>query len=59
MVQATLASMRHYYPHVPICLTVDGEFDVSDLEKEYDLIVLRVSELPRRMRISCQWERPG
>ena len=46
MVQATLASMRHYCPKVPVCLIVDGGFDVSDLEKEYDLIVLRVSELP-------------
>ena len=46
MVQATLASMRHYCPDVPICLTVDGDFDVSDLEKEYELIVLRVPELP-------------
>jgi hypothetical protein len=45
MVQATLASMRYYCPDVPICLTVDGDFDVLDLEKEYDLIVLRVSEL--------------
>ena len=45
MVQATLASMRHYCPDVPICLTVDGDFDVSDLEKEYDLLVLRVAEL--------------
>jgi hypothetical protein len=51
MVQATLASMRHYCPNEPICLVVDGNFDVSDLEKEYDLIVLRVSELPlERMR---------
>ena len=39
--------MRHYCPDVPICLTVDGDLDVSDLEKEYDLIVLRVAELPR------------
>ena len=46
LVQATLASMRHYCPDVPICLIVDGDLDVSDLEKEYDLIVLRVSELP-------------
>ena len=46
MVQATLASMRHYCPEVPICLVVDGNFDVSDLAKEYDLIVLRVCELP-------------
>jgi hypothetical protein len=39
MVQAALASMRHYCPEVPICLVVD------DLEGEYDLIALRVSEL--------------
>ena len=45
MVQATLASMRHYCPTIPICLVVDGIFDVADLQKEYDLIVLRVSEL--------------
>src|SRR5947199_7839415 len=45
LVPATLASMRHYCPDVPICLTVDGDFDVWDLEKEYDLIVLRVAEL--------------
>jgi hypothetical protein len=46
MVQATLASMRHYCPNVPICLTVDGDFDVSDLERAYDPIVLRVGDLP-------------
>jgi hypothetical protein len=28
MVQATLASMRHYSPDVPVCLVVDGDFDV-------------------------------
>jgi hypothetical protein len=46
MVQATLASMRHYCPDVPICLVVDGDFDVSDLEKDYQMIVLRVGDLP-------------
>ena len=46
MVQATLASMRHYCPDVPICLTVDGDVDVSDLGRQYDLIVLRSAELP-------------
>jgi hypothetical protein len=46
MVQATLASMRHYCPNVPICVTVDGEVDVSDLEKDYHPIVLRVADLP-------------
>ena len=69
LVQATLASMRHYCPDVPICLTVDGDFDVSDLEKEYDLIVLRVSELPSeqmrkvicgnyRAKLAAMWEGP-
>jgi hypothetical protein len=46
MVQATLTSMRHYCPEVPICLVVDGDFDVSDLKLEYELTLLRVSELP-------------
>src|SRR5215471_1346081 len=69
MVQATLSSMRHYCPNVPICLTVDGDFDVSDLEKQYDLIVLRASELPSeqmrkricenyRAKLAALWEGP-
>ena len=69
LVQATLASIRHYCPDVPICLTVDGDFDVSDLEKEYDLIVLRVSELPSKemrelmlgnyhAKLAALWEGP-
>jgi len=69
MVQATLASMRHYCPTVPICLVVDGAFDVSNLEKEYDLIVLRVPDLPSaemrkliggnyRAKLAAMWEGP-
>jgi hypothetical protein len=69
LVQATLASIRHYCPDVPICLTVDGDLDVSDLEREYDLIVLRVSELPSnemrklisgnaRAKHAAMWEGP-
>jgi len=69
MVQATLASMRHYCPEVPICLTVDGHFDVSDLEKEYNLIVLRIPDLPsaemRKLmsgnfhaKLAAMWEGP-
>ena len=46
MVHATLASMRHYCPDVPICLIVDGDFDVSDLARKYELIVLQISKLP-------------
>jgi hypothetical protein len=69
LVQATLASMKHYCPNVPICLVVDGDFDVSDLVKQYQLIVLRVSELPcetmlnltrhdYRAKLAALWEGP-
>ena len=69
LVQATLASMRHYCPQVPICLVVDGDVDVSDLEQQYDLIVLRVLELPSkemqkllrgsgRAKLAAMWEGP-
>lgn len=69
MVQATLASMRHYCPQVPVCLVVDGDIDVSDLEQQYDLIVLRVLELPSkemqklmrgngRAKLAAMWEGP-
>jgi hypothetical protein len=69
MVQATLASMKHFCPEIPICLVVDGSFDVSDLESEYSLIVLRVSELPLdqmrnllrgsgRAKLAAMWEGP-
>src|SRR6476620_10542886 len=69
MVQATLASIKHFCPEIPICLVVDGDFDVSDLQKEYDLIVLRVSQLPTeqmrqlmtgnsRAKHAAMWEGP-
>src|SRR6516225_472462 len=69
MVQATLASMRNYCPDVPVCLVVDGDFDVSDLEKEYRLIVLRIADLPLkemrgliaksyRAKLAAMWEGP-
>ena len=69
MVQATLASMKHFCPSVPICLVVDGDFDLSDLEREYDLIVLRASEVAStemrqlicgnfRAKLAALWEGP-
>jgi hypothetical protein len=69
MVGATLASMRHYCPDVPICLIADGDVDVSDLQQEYDLIVLRINELPSekmremiagsyRVKLAAMWEGP-
>src|SRR5437867_11334703 len=69
MVQASLASMRCYCPAVPICLVVDGAFDVSDLVKEYDVIPLRVADLSSpdmrthiggdyRAKLAATWEGP-
>jgi hypothetical protein len=69
MVGATLASIRHYCPGVPICLIVDGDVDVTDLQQEYDLIVLRIDQLPSekmrkmiggsyRVKLAAMWEGP-
>jgi hypothetical protein len=69
MVQATLASMRYYCPAVPICLVVDGPFDVSDLVNEYGVIPLRVVDLSSpdmrkliggdgRAKLAAMWEGP-
>jgi len=69
MVRATLASIRHFCPGVPMCLVVDGDFDVSDLVREYGVIVLRVSDLPSaemrqliggnyRAKLAAMWEGP-
>lgn len=38
--KGTVASARHYMPDVPICLLVDGDFDVSPLQKAYGIDVL-------------------
>lgn len=69
LVQATLASIKYFCPEIPICLVVDGTFDVSELISQYDLIVLRVSDLPSeqmrnlvsgnyRAKLSAMWEGP-
>jgi hypothetical protein len=69
LVPAALASIRHYCPDVPICLTIDGDFDISDLQKQYGLLVLRVSELQsdemRKLmcgnyhaKLAAMWEGP-
>jgi len=69
MVQATLASMRYYCPEVPICLVVDGAFDVLDLVKEYGITPLRVADVSSpeirklvtgnyRAKLAAMWEGP-
>ena len=69
MVGATLASMRHFCPDVPICLIADGDVDVSDLQSTYDIMVMRINELPSeemrdmigasyRVKLAAMWEGP-
>lgn len=68
-VKATLASMKHYCPDVPICLIVDGTFDVTDLVEQYGVTVLRIPDLPSkkmrnliagsyRVKLAAMWEGP-
>lgn len=69
MVHATLASIRHYCPDVPICLIQDGDFDISDLRDLYSLIILRPQDLVDpgmraltsgnyRAKLAAMWEGP-
>lgn len=69
MVQATLASMRHFCPDVPICLLADGCVEVDDLQRQYSLIVLRPRNFPHkamsklvsgnyRIKLAAMWEGP-
>ena len=69
MVQATLASMRHYCPDIPICLVQDGDFDISDLRDLYNPIILRPQHLADpgmraltsgnyRAKLAAMWEGP-
>ncbi len=69
MVHATLASARHFWPDVPICLVQDGDFDISDLRALYSLIILRPQDLPDRemsslisgnfrAKLAALWEGP-
>lgn len=54
-VGATLASIRHFLPEVPICLVADGGVDVRDLESQYGLQVVRTEALSNpQMREFCQ-----
>ena len=69
MVQAVLASIKHYCPDIPICLIVDGDVDVSELESEYGVWPLRISEMESaekreliqrstRTKLAAMWEGP-
>jgi hypothetical protein len=45
MVQATLASMRRYCPHLPVCVIADGGVDIENLKNIYGVHVLEISRV--------------
>jgi hypothetical protein len=69
MAKATCASIRYFMPDVPICVIVDGDFDITELQKKYDVIVMRTAEIrdarlremccrSTRSKLAAQWEGP-
>jgi hypothetical protein len=41
LLRGCLASIRHFAPDAPICLIVDGDLNVSSLERFYDLTIIK------------------
>ena len=69
MAKATCASIRYFMPDVPICVIVDGDFDITELQKIYGVIVMRTAEIrdarlremccrSTRSKLAAQWEGP-
>ena len=69
MVQATLASIQHYCPDVPICLIVDGDVNVGGLADQYNLQILKIADIESdrirrivqrstRSKLAAIWEGP-
>src|SRR5512137_391234 len=69
MAKATCASIRHFLGAVPICLVVDGDFSVAELQQTYGVIPFYVRDLqhpdlrrlcPRsgRVKLAALWEGP-
>jgi hypothetical protein len=55
MAKATCASIRYFMPDVPICVIVDGDFSVSELQDAYGVIVMRTGEIrDARLREMCR-----
>jgi len=54
MVKATCASVRHFLPYTPICVVVDGDFSIAELERLYGVIPLYLNKLEdQRLRVLC------
>lgn len=69
LVKATCASIRHFLGDVPICVIVDGNFSIQELEKLYNVQPLYLSQLSNpelrrrcpgssRAKLAAIWEGP-
>lgn len=69
MVKATCASIRHSLPDTPICVIVDGDFEITELESLYNAIPLYLKDLQSaelralcpgsgRSKLAALWEGP-
>lgn len=69
MAKTTCASIRHFMSDVPICVIVDGDFSIKELEDRYGVIPMRVSDCrsdklremcsrSTRSKLMAQWEGP-
>jgi hypothetical protein len=55
MAKATCASIRHFMPEVPICVIVDGDFSIKELQEAYGVIALPVGSFEdSRLRTICR-----
>lgn len=57
LAKGTCASIRHFLGDVPICLLIDGDFPVTDLQRAYGVRVLPRSNVrnPELRRRSFGW----
>jgi len=44
LVKATCASIRHFLGDIPICVVIDGDFSIQELESLYDVQPLYLSQ---------------
>jgi hypothetical protein len=54
-VKATCESIVHFMPGVPICVIVDGEFSIAELEDLYGVIPLYINQIKNlELKKACQ-----
>ena len=69
MAKAAIASIRHFMPEVPICVIVDGDFSIRELQDRYGVMAMRTDEIRHdrlremcrrstRSKLAAMWEGP-